>query len=81
MSAGHAGNYTCVAPLEGKGAKGYGFHDFFELGAMAGGWDEAAVAAKGLPTSGDLPITMTVSEVAHMGRVPALAQGGVVWHL
>ena len=49
-------------------------HDFFMLGEMAGGWDAVAVAAKGLPASGELPITLTVSEVSHMQRAPAQAQ-------
>jgi hypothetical protein len=29
---------------------------------MVGGWDEVAWAAKGLPTSGSLPIHLTVCE-------------------
>jgi hypothetical protein len=49
-----------VSSRMGRGA-GYGWRDFFDLPAMAGGWDEAAWAAKGLPTSGTLPITLTVS--------------------
>lgn len=49
------------------GSTGRGFGDFFCLGAMAGGWDPAAWAAKGLPASGELPITLTVTQVAHSG--------------
>jgi hypothetical protein len=45
--------------------------NLLQLGMMAGGWDEVAVAAQGLPTSGVLPITLTVSETGHMQRVPA----------
>jgi len=47
------------------GHAGKGWSDFFKLGTMAGGWDEAAWAAKGLPTSGQLPITLTVHGVGH----------------
>eukprot|EP00775_Hariotina_reticulata_P003999 gene3999-4249_t len=36
------------------GVGGKGYNDFWGLGAMAGGWDAAAWAAKGLPSSGDL---------------------------
>lgn len=50
---------------------GYGWRDFFKLGAMAGGWDAVAVAAKGLPAGGELPITLTVSEVAYLEPLPA----------
>jgi hypothetical protein len=37
-----------------------GRHDFFGLGVMAGGWDESAWAAKGLPTSGTLQLKLKV---------------------
>jgi hypothetical protein len=49
--------------------------DFFNLGVMAGGWDAVAAAAKGLPASGNLPITLTVSQVSHMQCAPAAAAG------
>jgi hypothetical protein len=42
-----------------------GTSDFFKPGPMAGGWDEAAWAAKGLPTSGKLVVAGTVSNVGH----------------
>lgn len=42
-----------------------GWPDYFTLGSMAGGWDEAAWAAKDLPTSGQLTVKLTVSEVPH----------------
>jgi hypothetical protein len=58
------------------GAPGFGWPDFFALGAMSGGWDAVAAAAKGLPASGDLPITLTVSELAHMQHVRAPAHYG-----
>jgi hypothetical protein len=47
--------------------------DVFQLGVMAGGWDAVAVAAKGLPASGVVPITLTVSDVGHMQHVLAPA--------
>ena len=37
--------------------------DFFSLGAMSGGWDDAAWAAKGLPASGELVFTLTITSV------------------
>jgi hypothetical protein len=37
------------------------WEDLFDLGAMAGGWDEAAWAARGLPVEGDLKLTLKVS--------------------
>jgi len=58
---------SATSSVEQGGLEGYGFCDFFGLGAMAGGWDEAAWAAKGLPTSGQLPITLTV----HGAPVPS----------
>jgi hypothetical protein len=58
-----------VAPLGSKGE----VRDLFQLGVMAGGWDAVAVAAKGLPANGVLPITLTVSEVGHMPPVHAAA--------
>lgn len=39
---------------------GWGWSDFFSLGVMAGGWDEAAWAAKGLPTDGTLQLKLKV---------------------
>jgi hypothetical protein len=45
------------------GNTGFGWSDFFEVGTMAGGWDEAAWAAEGLPTSGELVITATITGV------------------
>jgi hypothetical protein len=52
---------------------GQGFPDFFDIGVMAGGWDEVAWSGKGLPASGDLPITITVTKLAHMQQ-PAPAR-------
>jgi hypothetical protein len=43
---------------------GYGDDDFFGLGGMGcGGWDEAAWAARGLPTDGELELEMVVHSV------------------
>ena len=42
-----------------------GWSEYFQLGPMAGGWDEAAWVAKGLPASGQLTIKLTVSDVPH----------------
>jgi hypothetical protein len=55
------------------------FGRFLKLGVMAGGWDAAVWAANGLPADGVLPVTLTVSEMAHMQRVPAPAQAPVGW--
>jgi hypothetical protein len=43
---------------------GYGYNDFFVFAMSAGGgWDEAAWAAKGLPPSGALEITLHMHSV------------------
>ena len=42
-----------------------GWSDFFQVGPMAGGWDEVAWAGHGLPISGQLSIKLTVSDVPH----------------
>ena len=42
---------------------GLGQPDFFGAGAMPGGWDEAAWTAQGLPTSGQLTLTLTITSV------------------
>lgn len=39
--------------------------DAFGLGAVTEGWNEAAWAAKGLPTSGQLDVRLTVTSVGH----------------
>lgn len=44
---------------------GKGWPDFLKVGPMAGGWDDAAWAAKGLPTDGDLVITASITGVSH----------------
>jgi hypothetical protein len=48
---------------------GWGYDDFFGIGVMSGGgavggWDEAAWAAKGLPTEGELEVQLTMQEVS-----------------
>lgn len=52
-----------TSPVQKGGGRGYGIEDFFDLRVMVGGSDEAAWAAQGLPTSGQLPITLTVHRV------------------
>ena len=54
-----------------------GWFDFFQLGPMAGGWDETAWAAKGLPTNGHLTIKLTVSDVPHAIPVPQVPEAPV----
>jgi hypothetical protein len=41
----------------------WGWRDYFQLGAMPGGFDEATWAAKGLPTSGNIVLRLTVTDV------------------
>lgn len=53
-------------PLKGTGI--WGFETFFKVGPMAGGWDEAAWVAKGLPANGPLVLKLSVSKVGHMGK-------------
>jgi len=43
----------------------WGWPDAFNLGPMAGGWDEAAWASIGLPAAGQLGLTLTVTSVGH----------------
>jgi len=59
---------VAVHPHQAKDASGvvearswWGWHDFFDIGVMSGGWDEAAWAAKGLPTTGELVLTAKVT--------------------
>ena len=59
-------------PIPGHGMRGVG--DVFSLGCLAGGWDEAAWARKGLPSSGHLTIKLTVSDLPH-APVPYAARG------
>jgi hypothetical protein len=49
--------------------RNWGNVDFFDIGVMSGGgagggWDEAAWAAKGLPTEGELEVQLTMQEVS-----------------
>jgi hypothetical protein len=48
-----------------RGDMSHGWPDFFRLGCMRGGWDEAAWVAKGLPLTGELTFTMEISSVGH----------------
>ena len=45
--------------------EGYGSPDIFVGKPMAGGWDEAAWAAAGLPASGHVKVKLVVSDVCH----------------
>lgn len=49
------------------GKESSGTDDLFQLGTMAGGWDEAAWAAEGLPPDGDLQLKLVVHHVEHDG--------------
>jgi hypothetical protein len=51
------------------GSMVWGWPDF-GVGPMAGGWDEAVWAGKGLPSSGQLSIKLTVSDVPHAAVMP-----------
>jgi hypothetical protein len=42
-----------------------GFADYFCVGPMAGGWDEARWSSEGLPTTGELTFKMLIKEVGH----------------
>jgi hypothetical protein len=65
LSAGPEGPHDAkTPPLTGK--MNYGFHDFFFVGDMAGGWDEVAWASQALPASGPLLVKLSVSKVGHM---------------
>jgi hypothetical protein len=44
----------------------WGFGDFFALGPLAGGWDEVAWAARGLPASGSLVLKLSMLKVGHV---------------
>jgi len=43
----------------------WGRRDIFKLGPLPSGWDEAAWASKGLPATGQLDLTLTVTSVGH----------------
>lgn len=45
--------------------RGRGARDVFEVGPMAGGWDEVKLAGKGVPVRGNLDITLRVTGVGH----------------
>jgi hypothetical protein len=47
----------------GDHANSRGRLDLFELGAMSGGFDEAAWAAKVLPSAGTVGLMLTVKDV------------------
>jgi hypothetical protein len=49
-----------------KDSRSCGWANFFDLGPMAGGWDEAAWAAKGLPATGEVMVQLVVCSVGHV---------------
>lgn len=53
-----SGTMSCARALGRRVGRGY--QDMFEVGCMAGGWDEEAWAATGLPSEGELRLTLTV---------------------
>lgn len=55
-------NKNSVSRLPGD--RCYGWADFFKVGPMPGGWDEAGWAAKGLPTTGDLVLELEVLSIS-----------------
>jgi hypothetical protein len=61
----HGGRSNSITTPMLASNTGRGWPDFFDVGAMAGGWDEAAWAAEGLPTSGELIMTATITSVSH----------------
>lgn len=67
ISCGDFRSINCASPILCSGrngrSKSWGVKDFFGVGSMAGGWDEAAWAAKGLPTTGSLIFTLTMKDV------------------
>jgi len=52
-------------PLLGPSVMSWGARDVFDLGPMSSGWDEAALASKGLPATGQLGLILTVTSVGH----------------
>jgi hypothetical protein len=52
-----------VDHFSGDYANTRGWSDFFGLGVMSAGFDEDAWAAKGLPTSGNIMLKLTVKDV------------------
>lgn len=67
LSAPPAGPFWAKATPQ-PGLHTYGFVDYFDVGPMAGGWDEVAWASKGLPASGPLVIKLSVSKAGHMAN-------------
>jgi hypothetical protein len=58
----------------GRGAMG--FNNFFGTGYMSGGWDEAAWVAAGLPTEGEVRVTLTVMATNNAGIMPPTVGAG-----
>jgi hypothetical protein len=47
---------------------GWGHDDFFEIGTITGGWDDAVWAAKGLPAAGDITLMASITAVGHLSE-------------
>jgi hypothetical protein len=45
---------------------GSGYVDAFEMGTVAGGWDDDAWAAKGLPAAGEITLVASIPAVGHL---------------
>jgi hypothetical protein len=68
LSAPQLDSFDTTVPLVLRKKACSGCNDFLEVGPMAGGWNEAAWANKGLPATGTLPVKLTVSKVGHMAN-------------
>jgi hypothetical protein len=68
LSAPHVRPFNKTIPHVLRKKAYFGCTDFFEVGHMAGGWDEAAWASKGLPATGTLPVKLTVSKLGHVAN-------------
>jgi hypothetical protein len=52
------------------GGENWGILDFFYVGPMEGGWDEAMWVSKGLPAAGSLVLRLSVCQVGHLEHAP-----------
>jgi len=53
------------SPPFGPDCPDWGWLDVFGLGSLPSGWDEAAWASKGLPATGQLDLTLTITSVSN----------------
>jgi len=56
---------STTSPLVGPNRLDWGWRDVFDLGPLPSGWDGAAWASEGLPATGQLDLTLTVTSVSH----------------